>query len=136
MRFLVTTDMSPRSKSALKHALQLSRKVGRGEVAILYVIVNNYYPVPAESFYSYVPPSRKDVLEALKKFVGPLARKVKLVVSTSPSVSDEILASAKRMKADYIVMSSRGHGAISSFLLGSTTQRVLSKAKTPVIVVH
>jgi nucleotide-binding universal stress UspA family protein len=48
----------------------------------------------------------------------------------------EILKQADKSKADLIVMGSHGHGAVSTLLLGSVTQKVLASAKVPVLVVR
>jgi nucleotide-binding universal stress UspA family protein len=41
-----------------------------------------------------------------------------------------------RTKADLIVMSSQGRSGISKLLIGSVTNKVLTRAKTPVLVCH
>lgn len=46
-----------------------------------------------------------------------------------------ILAEAKRIDADYIVMGSHGHTALYDLLVGSTTHGVLKHASCPVIIV-
>lgn len=46
-----------------------------------------------------------------------------------------ILAQAKALGADLIVLGSHGHSAAFDLLVGSTAQRVLRQAKTPVLVV-
>jgi len=47
-----------------------------------------------------------------------------------------VLACAARVNATYIVMASRGLGTFGALLLGSETQKVLSQADRPVLVVR
>jgi nucleotide-binding universal stress UspA family protein len=54
----------------------------------------------------------------------------------SGSAAEEILKAAKDMKADIIVMGSRGHGKLGSLLLGSVAQKVLSLSEVPVLIVR
>ncbi|GIJ00412.1 universal stress protein family protein [Sediminihabitans luteus] len=49
--------------------------------------------------------------------------------------ADAILDEAERLDADLVVLGSRKRSAVSKFLLGSTTQRVLLDASAPVLVV-
>ncbi|MBW2274656.1 MAG: universal stress protein, partial [Deltaproteobacteria bacterium] len=46
-----------------------------------------------------------------------------------------ILAEAKRLAADMIVMGSHGHGALYRALLGSVSEGVLHKATCPLTIV-
>ncbi len=52
------------------------------------------------------------------------------------STADEIVAHAEPNDVDLIVIGSRGHGAVSSALLGSVVLGVLHAAKQPVLVVR
>lgn len=47
-----------------------------------------------------------------------------------------ILDTAKGVKADLIVMGNRGFSKIKRFFTGSVTQRVISEAPCPVLVIH
>jgi nucleotide-binding universal stress UspA family protein len=46
-----------------------------------------------------------------------------------------IVAAAKELKADYIVLGSHGHGAFHDLIAGSTTGGVLKKAPCAVVVI-
>jgi nucleotide-binding universal stress UspA family protein len=48
----------------------------------------------------------------------------------------ELLAFAGREKVDLIVLGVRGHGLLEKFLVGSTTDRVISRAECPVLAVR
>jgi nucleotide-binding universal stress UspA family protein len=52
------------------------------------------------------------------------------------STADEIAAHAASNDVDLIIIGSRGHGAVSSALLGSVALGVLHAAKQPVLVVR
>lgn len=59
-----------------------------------------------------------------------------VVVEHAETVSQGVLACAARVNATYIVMASRGLGTFGALLLGSETQKVLSQADRPVLVVR
>jgi nucleotide-binding universal stress UspA family protein len=54
-----------------------------------------------------------------------------LILSGAPDVA--LCKEARRY--DLLVMGNRGHGAVSSLFLGSTTQRVLARSPVAVVVV-
>jgi nucleotide-binding universal stress UspA family protein len=60
-------------------------------------------------------------------------------ISAEPSFGDpaqEIMTVAQDRQADLIVVGSRGHGRLAGLLLGSVTQKVVSLAHCPVVVVR
>jgi nucleotide-binding universal stress UspA family protein len=50
--------------------------------------------------------------------------------------ADEIVAFADSIAADLIVVGSRGHGAITSALIGSVSRGVLNESRRPVLIVR
>ena len=60
----------------------------------------------------------------------------KTVVVKSDSVSDALVATAKKNKVDLIVMASHGRKGIKRLLLGSETQQVLTHTTIPVLVMR
>ena len=58
------------------------------------------------------------------------------VTVTGEYPADTILATAARRKCDLIVMASHGRRGLAGVLLGSETQKVLTHAKVPVLVVR
>ncbi|MGI9151842.1 MAG: universal stress protein, partial [Limnohabitans sp.] len=50
-------------------------------------------------------------------------------------VADEIVKTANSGKFDMVVIGSKGRSGLADFLLGSVTQKVVTAAKPPVVVV-
>jgi nucleotide-binding universal stress UspA family protein len=50
--------------------------------------------------------------------------------------ADQIVAYADLMDADLIVVGSRGHGAITSALIGSVSRALLRESRRPVLIVQ
>jgi nucleotide-binding universal stress UspA family protein len=69
-----------------------------------------------------------------------LAAKEGVTATTKQSYGDDtalaIVAAAGKARASLIVMASHGRKGLGKMLLGSETQKVLTRSKTPVLVVH
>lgn len=74
------------------------------------------------------------VLEPIEKFLArhDVAFRCRWVVGLA---ADEIVAAAKRGKAEMIVMGTHGHGFVGRILMGSVAQRVVVDAAVPVLLV-
>lgn len=58
------------------------------------------------------------------------------VTPGSQGVGETLLAEARRMKADLLVMGAYGHGHISEMLLGGVSDHVLKHADLPLLLIH
>jgi nucleotide-binding universal stress UspA family protein len=160
-KMLVTLDRSKTSETVLKH---IERAAGpQTQITLLTVteappsVVLNVRPLvvvgaPAPGGAVKVPgPSmaetrsqainrvRSEETEYLEKMAKPL-RKLGLHVETQVALGsdagEQILATAKKLGADVIVMATHGHGALAKAVFGSVTERVLRAGICPVLLVR
>jgi len=140
---LVPIDGSKLSEKAVARAVELAKATG-GRITLLHVVPDYPVQVYAEGV-SVGLVSRREYAKAMKdeatKLLDRAAAKIKGVsVATLQSMDNSpweaILAGAKKVKADTIVMASHGRRGVSALLLGSETQKVLTHGKLPVIVVR
>jgi nucleotide-binding universal stress UspA family protein len=151
-RILVPHDGSEMSDKALNHAIYLSKKLSSDEIVILNVLqhvegkTSSALLVTSEG--EGVEKAKKEELEVslegnvklkieekmrLCKEAG-VKSQVSFKVQTGQPV-DEIVKLSEDMDVDLIVMaSSRITSSIKG--LGSTTRKVIDKAKRPVLVIH
>lgn len=150
---LYTTDLTPNSEYAFKHAMLLARK-SSAKVYILHVI-----PEVDASFRSYVTSmmgegklesfesdhenqARATLSSKMEDFAKQeladhpedYANISKIEVVHGHAVT-EILHAADKFNADVIVMGTHGKGAIAHTFLGSVAEKVLHKSKRPVFVI-
>jgi nucleotide-binding universal stress UspA family protein len=144
-RILVATDGSTLSKKAVTSAIQLAATCGAELIALK--VVPRY---PQAYFEGSIPLAAEDVnriegqwteaakaaLEAVQKTAKNKGVESKAVTVKSDVVSDAIIATAKKHKADLIVMASHGRKGIKRLLLGSETQQVLTHSHIPVLVLR
>jgi len=74
------------------------------------------------------------ILEASAKLVGEIPGKMTTTKLEGPP-ADAILSVAEARQVDLIIMGSRGRGSLRSLLLGSQSQKVVSHAACPVLLV-
>jgi len=124
-RILVAYDGSDHARRAVEHAISLAKILNSS----LYVIT------------VAVDPSQ----EALEKAKRIAAEAAEMIASGGLSASDvavrsgvpanEIINYAEEIRADLIVMGSRGLSTIQRLVLGSVSQTVASRARVPVLIV-
>lgn len=136
---LAPIDFSPVSKRIVEEAAELARLLN-ARLFLLHIV-----PPPIVTQSEYVTEKGAEfaaltvgtMAEALKKFARPLEA-TGLVVNTESVLGfpgETILEKARKLKPDYIVVGSHGHGAFYDLIIGGTTSRILKRAGCPVIVV-
>lgn len=135
---LVPTDASENAGRALKTALEFAQQFG-SEITLLHITftpealgysLSSGISVPQEDVTIH---GEMVLVEALKGIEPGNVPIHKLQRPGHPAVA--ILEEIERGHHDLVIMGSRGYGPIVGPLLGSVSQRVLSKAKCPVLIV-
>jgi nucleotide-binding universal stress UspA family protein len=80
---------------------------------------------------------RDELLESLREFVTSAIGEVPfdLLLADAPDSRSEILAQAGALGPDVLVMGAHGRSGVERLLLGSVTEKVVRKARCPVLVV-
>jgi nucleotide-binding universal stress UspA family protein len=139
-RILCPIDFSDFSRRALDHALAIARWY-KATITAVHVdssieIVGYPAPmlgVPAAWTFS----DRDELLANLRRFVEPESApgvSIESVVREGPAVT-AILEQAAATSADLIVMGTHGASGFERLVLGSVTEKVLRKARCPVMTV-
>ena len=142
-RILAPTDFSSPSLVAVDEAASLAHRFG-AEVILLYVHEPPYvgpdpdpYVVSA-SFRLLFAERRRLAGEQMGSLENRLARrraKCRAVIGEGRP-ADEIIAAARKQKANLIVMASRGRTGAKRLLLGSVAERVVRGAPCPVLTLR
>ncbi len=137
-RILCPVDFSEGSRAALRYAAWIAAR-SKGRLIVLSVS-DPLLVAAAVNAYNKAEIARATHAD-LRKFVGKsltdrtLARRVRYGVAVGKPAL-EILKAARRVRADLIVMGTRGLSGVSRLLIGSTTEHVLRKATVPVLAVR
>ena len=145
---LVPIDGSELSDGAVRTALELAKPIG-ARVSFFHV-QPSYYGRPDVAIYGeglvLDPALSEQFSHANARFAATilekaleLARSAGVEASSdtcvSPLVHEAILEAADRLGCDLIAMASHGRRGLAGLLIGSETQRVLTHAKLPVLVI-
>ena len=135
-RILAAADFSETSDKAFDYALSLA-KVFEAEVVALHILQEPilYQPTTAQSYRDEFERKMQDNLDAMLQRHTCEGVNVKTAMKQgAPFV--EIIQFAETEKCDMIVLGTHGHGPIHNMLLGSVAEKVVRKAKCPVLVVR
>src|SRR5215469_4098029 len=135
---LIPTDGSELAEHGVAHGLALAKSVG-AKVSVIFVIE----PFPEmtgrflETLKGYVELRKEQAASALDRAANA-AKEAGVSCETiqveNAQPHQGIIAAAEDKGCDLIVMSSHGRSGLSMLLLGSVTNKVLTHAKTPVLV--
>jgi nucleotide-binding universal stress UspA family protein len=137
-KILLAVDGSEHALRAATVAGDLARVVQPNE----FRVVVAYDPVPiylGEPNLGQAIAARmhesQEIFEKAKEKVGKIAVEVDAELIEGPT-AEAIVSVAATRKSDLIVMGSRGLGRLAGALLGSNSQKVLSHASCPVLIVR
>ncbi|MGC8856819.1 MAG: universal stress protein [Anaerolineae bacterium] len=137
-KILLAVDGSEHGLRAAHLAGELARTVKARELRIVVA----YDPIPpylGEPNLQQAIDARLDeanaILQAASQAVGEVPATVRTELIEGPA-AEAIIKVATTHQSDVIVMGSRGHSGLTGLLLGSTSQKVVSHAPCPVLIVR
>jgi nucleotide-binding universal stress UspA family protein len=137
-RILLAVDGSEHALRAARTAGDLARHMKSAELRIVVV----YEPIPS---YLGDPDFQKAINARLKEAQGILEKAGEAVGDSGIVVQTELIEGdsaeaiievAQTRNSNVIVMGSRGLGRLAGLVLGSTSQKVVSLAPCPVLIVR
>lgn len=140
-KIVVTTDLSVNSKAGIKFALQLQSQI-KCELVFYYVVEIMAPNIEEGNFFKVLEKEKTaEYTKKLSAFITTLIkgststrRKIQLQVELSESVDQSVLAYAKKIKANYICMSTHGAGKLSK-MFGTTASRLINYSPLPLLII-
>jgi len=142
---LLPTDGSKLSARAVDQGLEFARKI-KARVTVIHVVPE--FKILVDEGITVLNPALKKRFEdegrgRAQKMLDGIAAKAKgkgVRCATVSVASDlpyqEIIAAARRLRCDLIMMASHGRRGLTGLLLGSETSKVLTHTKIPVLVLR
>jgi nucleotide-binding universal stress UspA family protein len=142
---LCPTDLSPLGNAAAAVAYALARR--GSTVHLFHVVEPSVLSSPFDGTVVVMPASLEDRIEVERRANSRLdalapadaARdgiRTAAVVSHEIDVAEQVLAEAKRVGADVIVMGTHGRTGIGRLLMGSVAATVMRRCDVPVVLVR
>jgi nucleotide-binding universal stress UspA family protein len=137
-KLLVAVDLSEPSKDVIETAVRLATALG-GSVELVhvrepfvYAMVGQYGPSPEQeqALVAWIDRALGEASDRLNR-----ARIPCVTTSLYGSPAREIVAHADKIGADLIVVGTHGRGGLTHAVLGSVAERIVQKAKRPVLTV-
>ncbi len=141
MKLLVTTDFSTGSNAGIRYAMQLAAKT-KCELVFLHALqIAQPSTWGDANLYSYGIEETASVRMNLEKLIkrkysqyGLKPGKYSCAVETGLTIESLIAKYAKKIKADYICMSTNGAGGLKK-VLGTTASALITASPVPLFVV-
>lgn len=140
-RILCPVDLSEPSSHALDHAAAIARWY-ESSLTVLHVVARVPLAAlgpgaPARPAVLLTPPDRDALIARIRQFAGTVAagRVGPEIATREGDPVGEILAQAREMSADLLVLGTHGRSGFDRLVLGSVTEKVLRKAEGPVLSV-
>lgn len=135
---LLAVDGSDHALNAARVAAQLAHSMNSAELRIA-VVYDSIPPLLGDPDFQVILNARLDETEKILQSAVKTVGEVPSTVSTETIAGDPaeaIIRIADTRKCDLIVMGSRGLGRLAGLVLGSVSQKVVSHAPCPVLIVR
>lgn len=143
-KILIPTDGSALSAQAANKGVCFAKEIG-AEIVALHVSqpfaatvgfdgMAAAYAITDEDYDKTVAEQAEKYLQAVADRADTAGVKVSKVATTNFNVADGVVHAAEENGCDLIFIGSHGRSGLSRLLLGSVTAKVLSLAKTAVLV--
>ena len=140
MKILVAVDGSKSSLNAVKYAAKLAVALRTKDRITLVSVHDDHGLRHAQKIVGkakvddYLRAVSDDDLKAARKYLTKEGLPYDAIIKQG-YVADEIVKTANSGKFDMVVIGSKGRSAMMDTLMGSVTQKVVTSAKPPVVVV-
>lgn len=140
---LVPVDLSPGSRDICDAACKLAKAGRSTRLVLLHVVTRSPVELHGVGFATdqirrmegeLARRAARELLNLGRRATRRLGPRVRVVQRTGLPVPT-ILAVARALRADLLVLGSHGHTAAYDLLIGSTAQAVIRRARLPVLVV-
>lgn len=143
-KILIPYDFSKCAYAAVQKGLDLARIYSGAKVWIICVVEQEVFPGQIESWKKHASAEVPDLLEEVKKsldaeldIAGVRDVEVDVKVGHGDGKAHTTICSfAETQEIDLIVMGTYGLSGVEKILLGSTTEKVIRMASSPVMVLH
>ena len=142
-RILIPTDGSAISRKAVKHGVALAKSLGATVVGFFSpedyraIMYTEYMPaalLSQDEFESQAKKAADKQLALVQKAAEAAGVKFESSWMISIAPWEAIIEAAHKKKCDLICMGSHGRTGLAGLVLGSTTTKVLTHTKVPVLV--
>jgi nucleotide-binding universal stress UspA family protein len=140
MKILVAVDGSKSSLNAVKYAAKLTVALRTKDRITLVNVHDDHGLRHAQQIVGkaeiddYLRAISDDDLKAARKYLTKAGLLHDAIIKQG-HVAEEVVKTANSGKFDMVIIGSKGRSGLVDLLMGSVTQRVVSAAKPPVLVV-
>lgn len=142
-RILIPVDFSDPSLQALDYAVDFARRGPKPQLSVLHVVEPVYYPMAGELYgvgydlgnvYEEIERAAQARLSRLTAALRKRRVAVRGIMCVG-TAAQGIVETAKKRKADLIILSTHGRTGLSHVVMGSVAERVVRTAPCPVLTV-
>ncbi|WP_439394502.1 universal stress protein [Bradyrhizobium sp. PMVTL-01] len=135
---LIPTDGSQLAERGVAHGLALAKSLG-ATVSFIFVVeafseVSGRFLEAVATYAELRKEQAASVLEGVANAARTAGASCETIQTESGQPHQAIIAAATDKGCNLIVMSSHGRSGLAALIIGSVTNKVLTHAKTPVLV--